>query len=197
MTLLLTAARRFVDELRALYESEPDEARRWTLAEGPFRDLLGDDELAMRAGQWPLSYDRANQRYTNLLFYEDPDHGFVLNGLVKDQTGQTAVHDHGHAWVLYGLLEGSERIVRYERRDDGSVPGRSDLRLAAEIDLHVGEVDLVPPGSPHAERSVSERTVAVIARSAKVGTFRHCRYDPDEGTVVDHPGPPQVAHPLI
>jgi predicted metal-dependent enzyme (double-stranded beta helix superfamily) len=196
MSTLLPAARRFVDGLRSLYESEPDEALRWQRAAGLLRELLGDDDLAALAREWPLSHDRANDRYTNLLFYEDADHGFVLNGLVKDESGRTPVHDHGHAWVLYGLLEGDERIVRYERTDDGSVPGRADLKPVEEVDLHAGEVDLVPPGSPHAERSVSERTVAVIVRSAKVGTFRHCRYDPEQGTVVDHPGPAQVPHPM-
>jgi predicted metal-dependent enzyme (double-stranded beta helix superfamily) len=143
---LLPAARHLVDGLRDLYRSEVDDRGRWERAGGLLRELLADDDLAERAKGWPVSHDRTNDRYTNLLFYEDPDHGFVLNGLVKDRTGKTAVHDHGHAWVLYGLLEGTERVQRFERTDDGSVPGRADLRPSVEVELHAGEVDLVPPG---------------------------------------------------
>ncbi len=196
MAELLPAARRFVDGMRAVYRSEPDAERRWRAAEGLLRELLTDADLAERAATWPLSHDKANNRYTNLLFYEDPELGFVLNGLVKDQSGSTPVHDHGHAWVLYGLLEGAERVQRYDRTDDGSVPGRADLRPAADVHLTAGDVDVVPPWTPHAEQAMTDRTVAVIVRSAKVGTFHHCRYDPERGTVVDHPGPAQVPYPL-
>lgn len=194
---LLPAARRFVDGLRELCRSNLDERMRWERAAYLLAEFLRDEELAERAKNWPVSHDRTNKRYTNLLFYDDADHGFVLNGLVKDQTGKTPVHDHGHAWVLYGLLEGAERVLRFERTDDGSVPGRADLRPSVEVDLHAGEVDLVPPWSPHAERALSDRTVAVIVRSAKPGTFHHCRYDVERGMVTEHPAPAQIPYALV
>ena len=102
---------------------------------------LADPELKAAARDWPKSHDRTNNRYTNLLFYEDPDFGFVINGLVKDETGRTPVHDHGHAWGAYGLLEGDETDLRYWD-PDGSASGSEPDE---EISLTAGEVDLVPP----------------------------------------------------
>ena len=194
---LLPAASRLVERLGELCRSDLRDRTRWERAADLLRELLRDEALAERARQWPVSHDRSNDRYTNLLFYEDADHGFVLNGLVKDRTGKTPVHDHGHAWVLYGLLEGTEHVLRFERTDDGSVPGRAQLRPSAGVDLRAGDVDLVPPWSPHAETALSARTVAVIVRSAKPGTFRHCRYDLERETMAEHPAPAQVPYPLV
>ena len=112
----MSAARvldRIVDAVRGIYGDGSDEPTRWGRVGEVLQAALGEPELRAAAGGWPTSHDRANRRYTNLLFYEDPDFGFVVNGLVKDETGRTPVHDHGHAWVAYGLLEGAETILRY------------------------------------------------------------------------------------
>jgi predicted metal-dependent enzyme (double-stranded beta helix superfamily) len=194
---LLPAARRFVDGLRELCRSDLDARTRWEWAAYLLAEFLRDEELAERAKNWPVSHDRTNNRYTNLLFYEDADHGFVLNGLVKDQTGKTPVHDHGHAWVLYGLLEGAERVLRFERTDDGSVPGRADLRPSVEVDpprrRDRSRAPVVAPRRAGAQRP----RVAVIVLSAKPGTFHHRRYDVERGTVTEHPAPAQIPHPLV
>jgi predicted metal-dependent enzyme (double-stranded beta helix superfamily) len=193
---VIPAAERFVGDLRALHGAGLDDDELWRRAEPLLRELLTDETLRARAEAWPVSHDATNQRYTNLLFYEDPDFGFVLNGLVKDRSGNTAVHDHGHSWVLYGLLEGGEVVTRYQRVDDGSVEGRAELEETAELPLAAGDVDVVPPWSAHKERAVTDRTVAVIVRSANVGDFLRSRYDLPAGTVELRPGPDQVPHPL-
>jgi predicted metal-dependent enzyme (double-stranded beta helix superfamily) len=46
-----------------------------------------------------------------LLLYEDPDHHFVFNATVRKPGSNGAVHDHGHSWTLYGLVDGIERIA--------------------------------------------------------------------------------------
>ena len=139
--------RRIVDPVRRLYAEDMSEHELWSRISDVLEAALADPELKAAAGDWPKSHDRTNNRYTNLLFYEDPDFGFVVNGLVKDETGRTPVHDHGHAWVAYGLLEGAETVLRY-RDPAGST---SVLEPDEEISLAVGEVDLVPPWTFHAE----------------------------------------------
>ena len=64
------------------------------------------------------------------------------------------------------------------------------------ISLAVGEVDLVPPWTFHAEQADTERTVAVMVRSAGVGKFAHRRLNPDTGETYNHPGPRQIPHEL-
>ena len=197
----MSAARvldRVIGAVRGVYGGGSDESLRWSRISEVLGTALANPELRAAAGGWPTSHDRANRRYTNLLFYEDPDFGFVVNGLVKDETGRTPIHDHGHAWVAYGLLEGTETILRY-RDSAGSAPGGGGdpaLEPDGRFTLAAGQVDLVPPWTFHAGQAETERTVAVMVRSARVGKFAHRRFDPDTGRVYDHPGPHQIPYEL-
>ena len=186
--------RRIVDPVRRLYAENLSEPERWRRISDVLEAVLADPQLQAAAQSWPKSHDRTNNRYTNLLFYEDPNFGFVINGLVKDETGRTPVHDHGHAWVAYGLLEGTETVLRY--RDPA--PGEAAAALAPDehISLSAGDVDLVPPWTFHAEQAEADRTVAVMVRSARVGKFAHRRLNPDTGEAHDHPGPHQIPYRL-
>ena len=47
--------------------------------------------------------------------------------------------------------------------------------------------------APQAE---TDRTVAVMVRSARVGKFAHRRLNPDTGDTYDHPGPHQIPYEL-
>ena len=122
--------------------------------------------------------------------------GNEINGLMKDATGRTPVHDHGHAWVAYGLLEGAETVLRYQdpTSQGSTVGGR--VEPGEQISLATGQVDLVPPWTFHAEQADTERTVAVMVRSARVGKFAHRRLNPDTGETHDHPGPHQIPYQL-
>lgn len=186
----------FVDEIRDLHRAGLEPQELWEQAQVRLQEVLADPALHRASRTWPLSHDRTNQKYTNLLFYEDDEFGFVVNGLVKDESGNTAVHDHGHSWVLYGLLEGEEVVTRYERVDDRSVDGHAELAQTGELTLKQGEVDMVEPWSAHKERALTDRTVAVIVRSANVGDFLRGRYDLDGQTVELSPGPEQIPYPF-
>ncbi len=186
--------RRIVEEVRRLYAEDLPEPERWSRISDALGSALADPELQDAAQSWPKSHDKENNRYTNLLFYEDPDFGFVVNGLVKDETGRTPVHDHGHAWVAYGLLEGAETVLRY--REPPAEGALSGLKPDELISLAAGEVDLVPPWTFHAEQADTDRTVAVMVRSARVGKFAHRRLNPDTGKTYDHPGPHQIPYDL-
>ena len=181
-----------VAAVRHVYDRALPAAEQWDLISAALQRALRDPELRQLAAVWPQSHDTANRRFTNLLFYEDVDHGFVVNGLVKDQIGRTPVHDHGHAWVAYGLLEGAETIVRYASAGQQEPTGFSDMAVEAEFGLSAGDVDLVAPWTFHAEQADTERTVAIMVRSAKVGVFAHRRFDPETGEIYEHPGPAQI-----
>jgi predicted metal-dependent enzyme (double-stranded beta helix superfamily) len=183
-----------IEEVRRLYAEDMDEPGRWSRISQALETALADPDLQAAARSWPKSHDRTNNRYTNLLFYEDPDFGFVINGLVKDETGCTPVHDHGHAWVAYGLLEGDETVLRY--REPPAEGAASTLEPTERISLAAGSVDLVPPWTFHAEQADTDRTVAVMVRSARVGKFAHRRLNPGTGETYDHPGPAQIPYNL-
>jgi predicted metal-dependent enzyme (double-stranded beta helix superfamily) len=186
----LASVSRFVEEVRALYAAGTDPAEIWPEAKEPMARLLADPELAASAKDWPVS------DHENLLFYEDPDYGFVLNGLIKAPGQKTRIHDHAHIWVLYGVLTGSEEIIRYERTDDRSVPDRAVIKQTTCEPVKPGIMDIVAPYAIHAEVAGEEGSVAVIMRSEKPGGFNQGRYDPDTGRYWESPGVSQIPWPL-
>ena len=109
----------------------------WERIADELRVLLGDPELRAHTESWPDT-KKGDGPPSNLLFYEDPDYGFVLNVLVKSPGAVTNVHDHGKSWTLYGVLEGGEHIERYRRTDDNPVDTGP-----ATLD-HDGSFDVTP-----------------------------------------------------
>jgi hypothetical protein len=108
------------------------------------------------------------------------------------------VHDHADAWVLYGMLDGTESLERYDRVDDGSRPGFAELRLSSVTTGTPGKVDLVPPHAIHAEQGGPARSVAIILRSQPLGegTVLQHNYDPKAKTVIERYGPAQIPFEL-
>ena len=181
----------FVENIRALYAEDPDPAVVWPQARAPMTALLADAELIESAKDWPVS------AHENLLFYEDPDHGFVLNGLIKAPGQTTRIHDHAHVWVLYGVLTGFEEIVNFERTDDGAVADLAIVHEARRRNVGPGVLDIVEPWSIHAEEAGNEGSVAVILRSEKPGGFLQGRYDTETGKYWQGRGVRQIPYPLI
>ena len=188
--MALQSVSSFVEEVRSLYAALEDPARVWPEAKAPMAALLEDPQLAANSKDWPVS------GHENLLFYEDPDYGFVLNGLIKDPGRKTRIHDHAHVWVLYGVLTGSEEIVRFDRTDDRSIADRAEIKESARDLVAPGAMDVVEPYAIHAEEAGAQGSVAVIMRSHKPGGFNQGRYDPETGRYWESPGVTQIPWPL-
>ena len=98
-----TALVRFVAKTRALYASEPDPVKLWEALTPVMAELLADPTVIEASKSWPNTNDgprNADGRVDNLLFYEDPDYGFALQGLKKvpGRAGSNrSVHDHGRS----------------------------------------------------------------------------------------------------
>ena len=195
-----TALDRFIKKTRELFASESDLEKRWAALTPVLQELLADPTVQEAAAKWPANVftDRAE----NLIFYEDPDYGFAINGLKREVRGTPIVnpehptwrgiHDHAHIYTLYGVLEGHEMIERYRPVED--VERRSDYVSIEEVGnfkVEPGSVDLVRPYEIHAERSLGEQTVAIIIRSEKSGGFLQGRYDAQTGEYWQGYGPKQ------
>jgi predicted metal-dependent enzyme (double-stranded beta helix superfamily) len=192
-----TVASTFIASVRRLYADVPDEATRWEQIAALLRDLLAEPRLQSQSAAWPeCGQGGPDQRAENLLFYEDPDYGFVINGLIKAPRQRTAIHDHAQLWTAYGVLDGHETIERYERLDDGARPDCAEVQQTASFGVGPGTVDLVPPWQIHAEASGAERTVAGIVRSGKPGAFLQNRFDPATNRTWQGYGPVQIPYAL-
>ena len=184
----------FVADLRAIWAAENDNQRRMERAKPLLERLVMDQGLKAHSALWP-----STEGYKNLLLYVDPQYHFAINAVVRAPGRSGSVHDHADAWVLYGVLDGSESLERYERIDDGMRDGHAELRLVSVTTGTQGTVDLVPPHAIHAEQGGPTRSVAVIVRSQRLGegTILQRAYDPATQTVVERFGPTQVPYPLV
>ena len=198
---MLPAVEKFVARVRELCEHETDEQTRWSAAAEALKGLLADPELQEHAASWPISPAKLGLegKHANLIFYEDPDYGFVINGLIKRPEAKTTVHDHGQSWTLYGVLDGAETVARFDRTDGGApgdLPKQARVEPTESLEVTTGHVDCIAPWEIHAEYNGAERTVAVIVRSQKSGTFvQNIFYDQGK-SVEQYYGPEQIAHHL-
>lgn len=200
-TRKLNALDRFVTKTRDLFAEESDLEKRWTQLSPILAELMADPEVIEASKHWPDCVPM-DGRAENLLFYEDPDFGFAINGLTKGDARQgagarTRIHDHAHIYTLYGVLDGHERIERYERLDDRSKPDYAEIRKSADLHVGPGEIDLVRPYEIHTEVTVGERTVAVIIRSQKGGDFNQGRYNPETNEYYESLGPRQTPAEML
>lgn len=192
----LPAARRFADEVRALYAQGLDETTLWARIKERMRDLLADPGLKEAARGWPMTIEAA-PRVGNLFFYEDPDYGFTFQATVRKPNLITNVHDHGAVWTLYGLIEGHETMHRYERTDGGDKDkGPCTLKLVAKDPMAPGDIDVVPPGHIHQEHAGPTQSIAFIVRARRSGTFPQHQYYPQTGKVEVTNGPALIPQPL-
>jgi predicted metal-dependent enzyme (double-stranded beta helix superfamily) len=188
---MMPAVEEFVAKMRVVCETTPGDER-WERCRELLGDLLKDPELRKHAQDWPVGgFD--GKKVDNLLFYEDPDHGFVINGLIKNPGGRAMIHDHGTAWTIYGVLSGEERVVRY--KEIQKPDGEAGFEEEHAVMCNPGDVDVVPPWEIHSEYAGDEKTIAVIVRSQRSGTFEQFRY-PDEGGKIAFAGPNQVPYEL-
>lgn len=190
-----SAVQKFIVRARDLFAAEPDPAKRWEKMSPLLQELLADPSVKEQSKSWP-DCSQGSERAENLLFYEDADYKFVINGLIKAPRTRTQIHDHAHNWTLYGVLDGSETIERYERVDDRTRPDYAEVRKSVNVKVAPGKIDLVPPYEIHAEESGDERTVAIIVRAEKAGGFLQGRYDPATHRYWQGYGPKQLPYEL-
>ena len=185
---------KFIVDLRTIWAEDSENERRMGKAKPLLEQLLKDATLKAHSAGWPSTEGRKN-----LLLYVDPDHHFVINAVVRMPGRTGSVHDHADAWVLYGVLDGSESLERFERVDDGSRSGYAEVKLSSVTTGTQGKVDLVPPHSIHAEQGGPTRSVAIIVRSQRLGegTVLQRRYDAMAKTVVEQYGPTQIPFEVV
>lgn len=191
MTQRLSVLQQFIDQLKDIWRTEPDIGRCMEKAKTQLETLVKDTHLQALSDGWPSTEGRKN-----LLLYVDDDYGFAINAVVRVPGRRGSVHDHAHAWVLYGVLQGSESLERYERIDDRSREGYARVRLTSVSAGVPGKVDLVAPFDIHAEQGGPGRSVAIILRSAKLGEITQNQYDLDTGAIRPGPGPTQIPFEL-
>ena len=188
----LPAFEKFIQGLRAAWSELPDMRSRMEKGASLLEELVKDSTVKAAAKSWPSTEGRRN-----LLFYEDPDFNFAINGVVRIPGRKGSIHDHAHAWTAYGILDGTEMLERFRRADDRSKEGYAKLELESVSEGQPGKVDLVPPFDIHAEQGGPTRSVAIILRSERVaGKTTQGSYDIEKQTIRQIDGPIQVPYAI-
>lgn len=188
----LPAFEKFIQDLRAAWAELPEMEARMKKGQKLLEDLIKDPPLREASKTWPSTEGRKN-----LLFYEDPDYGFAINGVVRLPGRKGSIHDHAHSWTAYGLLDGTESLERYRRVDDHSKDGYAQLELESVTEGKPGKVDLVPPFDAHAEQGGPTRSVAIILRSERVsGKVLQGSYSTENNSVRGIDGPTNIPYEI-
>ena len=179
---------KFIEDVRAAWKELHNAEERMKKVQVLLEGLVNDPSMRKRSKDWP-----STEGHKNLLLYEDPDYQFVVNAVVRTPGRDGRIHDHAHAWTAYGVLDGSERLERYRRVDDGTKQGYALIELESLAEGYPGKVDLVPPYAIHSEKGGPTRSVAVIVRSERlVGRTLQGRYDAQTDKYTRSEGPTQV-----
>jgi predicted metal-dependent enzyme (double-stranded beta helix superfamily) len=187
-TKRLPAFEKFIQDVRAAWTELPDTEKRMKRVKVLLEGLVNDSTMKGNSKHWP-----STEGHKNLLLYEDPDYHFVINAVVRTPGRDGRIHDHAHAWTAYGILDGTERLERYRRVDEGKKEGYALIELESLTEGYPGKVDLVPPFAIHSEKGGPARSVGVIVRSERlVGRTLQGRYDAKTDEYLQSQGPTQV-----
>jgi predicted metal-dependent enzyme (double-stranded beta helix superfamily) len=183
---------KFIHDLHAVWSELADMEARMKRGQELLEELVKNESLRQASQSWPSTEGRKN-----LLFHEDPDYGFAVNGVVRMPGRKGSIHDHAHAWTAYGVLDGTESLERFRRVDDGSKEGYAKLELESVTEGAPGKVDLVPPFDVHAEQGGPTRSVAIILRSERVaGKVLQGSYSMENNTVRRIEGPTNIPYEI-
>lgn len=82
-------------------------------------------------------------------------------------------HDHG-VWEALVLCRGTLKHTTYERVDDRSVEGHSELKVVEEVLMKVGDIAMVvPPSDIHSFEAMTEDTFALTIVGGEYSPLRH------------------------
>jgi predicted metal-dependent enzyme (double-stranded beta helix superfamily) len=187
-TKRLPVFEKFIRDVRAAWAELPDTEKRMKRVKVLLEELVKDSTIKEHSKNWP-----STEGHKNLLLYEDPDYQFVVNAVVRTPGRDGRIHDHAHAWTAYGVLDGTERLERYRRIDEGKKAGFALIELESLTEGYPGKVDLVPPFAIHSEKGGATRSVAMIVRSERlVGRTLQGRYNAKTDQYDQSQGPTQV-----
>ncbi|WP_372623738.1 cysteine dioxygenase [Falsiroseomonas sp.] len=132
----------------------------------------------------PPNGEKGSNRY---LLQEDPGNRFALYLNALNPGNSTKPHDHT-TWAVVVAVDGQELNKVYERADDGSDPGKCELRLREEVMVEPGRgICLMPEDihSIHTTGSVPTRHLHMYGLALEKLDNRK-GYDPETGTVVPY-----------
>ena len=93
-------------------------------------------------------------------------------------------HDHGSAWVVYGVYEGAIKQTKWRWFYPGEGVDTVQIKQTGDFVQGDGKVAFFLPGEIHDTLNVTgDRALVVRLESQKLDRVVRYQYNPDEGTV--------------
>lgn len=106
----------------------------------------------------PWVRDLLADRPARRRLFHDPERGFIQMGHYHQAGHVSPPHDHGVAWVVYGVFRGELEICTYQRQEDDAA---SPLIRLDERRLTDNIAYAYLPGAIHSTRCLSPNAVVL------------------------------------
>lgn len=170
----------FVDDLRTL-ANQDDSDRAMIRAVTPLARRMAENKDAWLK---PEHYGcDETQGFGAHLLHEESDHGLAVFAFAWLPGRGAPPHDHA-TWAVVAGVDGTERNVDWDRRDDGSVAGKADIAIRNETVVQPPKVMSFVPDDIHSvHNDGDEVTVSFHVYGRHVNHTGRSVFDPDAGTV--------------
>lgn len=172
----------FIQDVKEAFASTPD-------ARTQAHKIAQHMQRMLAVPGWPESSIRAQgggQPGSYILHKDEeqghPAPGFVLLAYISEPRKPTDFqppHDHGAAFVVYGISSGGTIQTRYRWEYSDNLEEQPDLKAWQEVDQDPGMAAYFLPGEIHnTQRRIDQPTVYVRLTSQDLGEIWRHRYDP-------------------
>jgi hypothetical protein len=157
----------FAGQVKQFLTQEPGPAGREKVV-AALQDLLKDGEFVeQHLGLGTGARD---------LLYEDPDLGFCVLAHAYEGASESAPHDHGPAWAIYGQASGETEMTEWEVVEPASEEKPGKVRRVKTYVLEPGMACLYNEGQLHSPRRESA-TRLIRIEGMNMDRVKRLRYE--------------------
>ena len=179
----------FVDDVKEIFASSKDPLEQAQKVAAHLKELLAvpgwlEEKMNLPAeggfGRFELHQD------------EDLGHpggGFLLMCSIQKPDQDNLPHDHGAAWVVYGVYQGAIEQTKWRWFYPGEGVDSPQIKQTGNFTQNNGKVAFFLPGEIHHTKNVSGgRSLVVRLESQRLDQVIRYQYNPEENTVktMDH-----------
>jgi predicted metal-dependent enzyme (double-stranded beta helix superfamily) len=174
----------FVDDVKQIFASTNDPLAQAQAVADHMENLLAEPDWLEE--KLNLPEEGGFGRYDLHQDEEDgaPDPGFLLMCSVQKPDQDNLPHDHGAAWVVYGVYQGTIKQTKWRWFYPGEGVDSPQIKEIGTFDQGEGKVAFFLPGEIHDTVNVTgDRALVVRLESQKLTEVIRYQYDPKANTV--------------
>jgi len=153
----------------------------------PLARRLAEDTSWVR----PSFYDCSEEQGFGInVLHEEPDYSLLVEAIAWLPGRGVMPHDH-QTWGVVVGLDGDEKNMNWERRDDGSRPGYADLAVRNEVIVRRGDVLGFLPDDIHSVRNEGEKpSLSLHIYGKSLAHIDRSEFDPERK--IERPCPKRI-----